>query len=154
MPLLKKFELIELSNQQKDSGEAELEEADAKEEELLPPPILNNRQSLELSKIERSVGPIISNDYSELLKELDLKEKSIIFKSKNMIYKGKQNRETASICKLCGKEGQWNAIRDHIEVKYLEGVFLPCNICGKKFGSRSAMRYHKSERNTCSHYNK
>ena len=38
----------------------------------------------------------------------------------------------AKICKVCGKEGQSMGIRDHIEANHLEGVSLPCNVCGQK----------------------
>ena len=49
----------------------------------------------------------------------------------------------AYIFKVCGKEGAGIAIRDHIEANHLEGVSLPCNICGKEFRSRMTLRRHK-----------
>ena len=79
---------------------------------------------------------------SEGLKELDARVKSMMTKSQNMIQSGKW-RKTAEICKVCGKEGNPQAIKDHIEAKHLEGVSLPCNNCGKTFRSRIALRQHK-----------
>ena len=74
------------------------------------------------------------------LQELDEKVKSMMEKSQNFIPSGKQR---ADVCKVCGKEGERTAIRDHIEANHLEGINLPCNICGKTFRSRWSLRRHK-----------
>ena len=63
------------------------------------------------------------------LQELDEKVKSMMEKGENISSDGKAKTK---ICKLCGKEGQSVAIRDHIEANHLEGVSLPCNLCEKK----------------------
>ena len=73
------------------------------------------------------------------LQELDEKVKSMMEISPNLIPNGK---ERAKICKMCGKEGQSMGIRDHIEANHLEGVSLPCNVCGKDFRSRMILRKH------------
>ena len=75
---------------------------------------------------------------------LDEKVKSMMVKSENKISDGTKR---AHICKECGKEGQWVAIRDHIEANHLEGVSLPCYVCGKDFRSRTYLRKHKCSRN-------
>ena len=72
-------------------------------------------------------------------KELDEKVKSMMEKSQNRIKSGLQ---FANICKVCGKEGEGIAIRDHIEANHLEGVSLPCNVCGKVFRSRAMLGKH------------
>ena len=77
------------------------------------------------------------------LQELDEKVKSMMEKSTNLIPSG---RKRADICKVCGKEGEGIAIRDHIEANHLEGVSLPCNICGKEFRSRMILRKHTCNR--------
>ena len=82
----------------------------------------------------------IPNYTSGDLQELDEKVKSMMEKSVNLIPSGK---ERAKICKVCGKEGAGIAIRDHIEANHLEGISLPCNICGKTFRSRIRLRQHK-----------
>ena len=86
---------------------------------------------------ERRISPpnFVSGDF----KALDEKVKSMMEKSQNRIKGGLQ---FANICKVCRKEGAGIAIRDHIEANHLEGVSLPCNVCGKKFRSRAMLRKH------------
>ena len=49
----------------------------------------------------------------------------------------------ARICKMCGKEGSWTAIRNHIEVHHIAGISIPCGLCGQVFSSRNALAQHK-----------
>ena len=98
---------------------------------------INNEQRISLPNF-------VSGDF----KELDGKVKSLMEKGQTMISSGKQangtpKQQTSSICKVCGKEGKWVNIRDHIEANHLEGVSLPCNVCGKVFKTRSVLRRHK-----------
>ena len=81
----------------------------------------------------------IPNFVSGDLQELDEKVKSMMEKSTNLIPSG---RKRADICKVCGKEGEGIAIRDHIEANHLEGISLPCNTCGKVYRSRCSLRKH------------
>ena len=90
--------------------------------------------SSELGK-ERRIA--VLNFVSGDLKELDEKVKSMMGKGQN----GKK------ICNVCEKEGQWVAIRDHIEANHLEGVSLPCNVCGKECRSRNNLRRHTCSKN-------
>ena len=76
----------------------------------------------------------------DLLQELDGKVKSMMETGQH-ISSNRHNK--TKICKLCGKEGQYVAIRDHIEANHLEGVSLPCNVCEKIFRSRTTLRKHK-----------
>ena len=75
------------------------------------------------------------------LQGLDEQVKSMIEKSQNLISNGK-GQTRAYICKVCGKEGAPQTIKDHIETRHLEGVSLPCNTCGKTFRSRTTLRRH------------
>ena len=52
--------------------------------------------------------------------------------------------QRARICKVCGKEGSWVNIMNHIEANHITGISIPCDICGKAFGSRNALAAHKS----------
>ena len=97
----------------------------------------NDEMSISKFDDQRIMMP---TDYNATdLGELDEKVKSMIEKSNNTL---PNRKEKSNICKICGKEGQWVAIRDHIEVKHLEGVTLPCNTCGKTFRSRAILRKH------------
>ena len=84
------------------------------------------------------------------LAALDQKVKSMMERSQNMITTGHKRangtpkRGTALICKVCGKEGQSNAIRDHIEANHLEGISIPCDDCEKTFSSRVNLSQHKN----------
>ena len=84
-----------------------------------------------------------SNNSDEYLQQLDEKVKSMIEKSEKKMRVGKSFHRV-NICKVCGKEGQWVAIRDHIEANHLEGVSLACNQCEKTFRSRVSLRMHRS----------
>ena len=47
-------------------------------------------------------------------------------------------------CLLCGKEAKQKIqIQYHIEGIHMEGLSLPCNICGRTFRSRNAFTIHK-----------
>ena len=87
----------------------------------------------------------IPNFVSGDLQELDEKVKSMMEIGQNKIQSGEKERRV-HICKVCGKEGAGIAIRDHIEANHLEGVSLPCNICGKEFRSRQRLRQHTCNR--------
>ena len=92
----------------------------------------------------------VSNQFSGDLQALDEKVKSMMEKSQNMIQYGRQangkpRQETALICKMCGKEGLSQPIRDHIEANHLEGISIPCDYCDKTFSARKYLRIHKSK---------
>ena len=91
---------------------------------------------IETSLIEGAVAVTVSLS----LQDLDDKIKSMMMFSENKIKNGK---ETARICKVCGKEGQWSALRDHIEAHHITGLSHTCNICGTTTRSRQAMIMHK-----------
>ena len=85
----------------------------------------------------------VPNSLSSHLLDLDEKVKSMMEKSSKIITFGKVRHQTrADRCKLCGKEGQAVNIRDHIETKHLEGIFLPCSLCEQTFRSRHKLRCH------------
>ena len=91
----------------------------------------------------------ISNQSNTDLKALDEKVKSMMKKGLNMIPVGRQangthRQESMWICKVCGKEGRWHIIKDHIEVHHLEGICIPCDLCDKTFSVRNTLRMHKS----------
>ena len=98
------------------------------------------KKVLDNSELSQEMTSSVENFVCQDLQELDIKVKSMMEKSPNLI--PYQNTK-AKICKVCGKEGAGIAIRDHIEANHLEGVALPCNICGKIYRSRMLLRKHK-----------
>ena len=92
------------------------------------------------AEVNHEMALSVQNFVCQDLQDLDIKVKSMMEKSQNLIPNGKEKAKT---CKVCGKEGAGIAIRDHIEANHLEGVALPCNICGKTYRSRMLLRKHK-----------
>ena len=82
---------------------------------------------------DASVGtPAMTSQVLENLQELEEKIKLMMEKTSTISTKGKAL--IRSRCKVCGKEGPHaNDLRKHIEAKHLEGVSIPCDICGKTF---------------------
>ena len=76
------------------------------------------------------------------IESLNQQVKSMMEYSNNAAPHKKQGR--ARICKVCGKEGSWVQIRDHIEANHITGISIPCNLCGKLFKSRNSAINHKS----------
>ena len=101
----------------------------------------NDQQLLNVSKKCETRVAIPTTSDSGNLKELDDQVKSMMKKSRNMIQVGNKRR-SAEICKVCGKEGTTQNIKDHIEANHLDGVSLPCNHCEKTFRSRASLRMH------------
>ena len=98
---------------------------------------------------ESPTAVAITNQFSGDLAGLDQKVKSMMERSQNMIQAGTRGdgtpkRQTAFICKVCGKEGLPRHIRDHIEANHLEGISILCEHCGKTFSARVNLSMHKS----------
>ena len=112
------------------------------QEELLP--IFKNETKkapgLSQSKLYNQAGKTVAltNNFSEDLKELLERSNSMMEKT---------SRKTSSgmpvyCCKVCGKEGKSDNIKNHIEANHLEGVTLPCTNCEKTFRSRKSLDQH------------
>ena len=91
--------------------------------------------------VEENRSLAIPGSFSGDLEELEERVISMMEKSQN--YLGRQG--FAQRCKVCGKEGRGNHIKDHIEANHLEGVVIPCNLCDKTFRSRDSLRHHKRQ---------
>ena len=129
-------------------------EIDEKPQTSLPSPVINsdaknskNSHSFQISSskvpgAEENIESAFPSHFSGNLEELEERIKSMMRKSQNNYQN--QNRK-ADICKVCGKEGMSNAIKDHIEAHHLEGIVIPCNLCGKTFRSRNSFRPHKRQ---------
>ena len=86
---------------------------------------------------------------SAKLQELDETVKAMMETSENMVQfnsiqkSSGRGQERAKICKVCGKEGQVTAIKDHIESNHLDGVSIPCNLCDKILRTRRTLERHR-----------
>ena len=79
----------------------------------------------------------LSRHFSGDLEELEERVRSMMEKSRNNYADGHQK---ADRCKVCGKEGKGNAIKNHIEANHLGGIVLPCNQCEKTFRYRNGLK--------------
>ena len=71
----------------------------------------------------------LPTNFSGGLEELEERVKSMMGKSQNIL----PNGQKADVCRVCGKEGKSNQIKNHIEANHLEGIVIPCNLCNKTF---------------------
>ena len=87
---------------------------------------------LKLAKIESETEGshgTIASDMSGDMQKLDEKLNSMMEKTSRRNSDGRP----IYVCKLCGKEGKNQHIKSHIEYKHLEGVSIPCGLCGMTF---------------------
>ena len=96
-------------------------------------------------------GAVAVTDYTVAadLQDLDDKIKSMIGYSENQIGRGAHPNQKAKFCRVCGKEGEMNDIKKHIEANHITGVSHTCNICGKTSRSRDGLRLHNSKVHSC-----
>ena len=87
----------------------------------------------------RSSFPADSKGLSEMVKSMMEKSGKMI--SRNI--RGKLREEKANVCNVCGKEGPYTTITDHIEANHIEGICLPCSLCDTTCTSRLSLRWHK-----------
>jgi len=71
------------------------------------------------------------------MEELGAQIRSMIGKGESM---GRHQRNSA--CTVCGKEGDYNNIKYHIEITHIQGISLPCTVCNMTFKSRKRLRVH------------
>ena len=62
--------------------------------------------------------------------ELDEQIKSMMGQSQNTLPNGRKKK----VCKVCEKEGDYRVIKDHIEVKHIEGVRFPVTVVTRSSG--------------------
>ena len=55
-----------------------------------------------------------------------------------------EKRRRAKICKVCGKEGNYKNIMEHIEANRIAGISILCDLCGQVSKTRSGLMKHKS----------
>ena len=90
---------------------------------------------------------VIPNQPDSGLQVLDQKVKSMMRTGSQKVpygktANGKPKLATSYICKVCGKEGKWNQIKDHIEDNHME-LSVACYYCEKAFATRNGLSHHK-----------
>ena len=103
-----------------------------------------------LSEHKRQAGhqtpqqPIQNHKVSVKPEEIDETVKSLMEYGKYIGVSGKGQKIRARVCKACGKEGRMNNVMRHIERNHIDsGVPNSCNDCGKTFGTRAALKFHR-----------
>ena len=77
--------------------------------------------------------------------QLDEQIKSLMTKTEKMMTSGNTNKAVFA-CNQCGKEGQWQNIRTHIEANHIaNNISHSCDICGKVSRSKDGLRKHKTK---------
>ena len=133
----------------KDEQSSNLEQGNKNKESLKK--LTPNKHSVRNAPEVVSQALVIQNQFSEAeLEALDEKVKSLMERSLNRIPHGQMANgtlkyEKASICKVCGKEGRYHHIIQHIETNHLDGISIPCDHCDKAFSSRLGIEKHISK---------
>ena len=91
---------------------------------------------------EKALAPVDNKTNSTDVASLDQQVKSMMEHSTNGDPYGSGK---AKICKVCGKEGNCSTIMHHIEANHITGISIPCELCGRLFGSRNSLLVHKSK---------
>ena len=95
------------------------------------------RRKVQLNtKVERSVIPLLDNEITTNLEELDNKISEYIEKDPAGFWK----------CTVCGKmDKKTTNIKEHVEI-HVEGLTFPCKYCEKSFRSRNILRNHNYQK--------
>ena len=102
---------------------------------------IDAKQNFEQTEIEMN-QIAVTNDVKVNVEshELDEQIRSMMSKSKTQL-----PGQSARTCNMCGKEGSWTNIWNHIETNHVTGISHSCNICGKTSRSRNGLAKHKGE---------
>ena len=76
------------------------------------------------------------------LSDFNQKLKSMMTFSENFV--PGIRKERARICNICGKEDNLTNMKNHIEANHLNGLSIPCKVCGNVFKTRNSLRVHYS----------
>ena len=90
---------------------------------------------------EHSSAALVSSEADQLDEQI----KSLMTKTEKMMTSGNTNKAVFA-CNQCGKEGQWQNIRTHIEANHIaNNISHSCDICGKVSRSRDGLRQHRTK---------
>ena len=104
-------------------------------------PLSNPNCEGQSTKMSYDTTVVVGNDKIKVeLHNLDEQIRSMITRSEiSLPGKGKM-----ASCNVCGKQGPYMAMPQHIEANHITGISHACDICGKVARSRSALSVHKS----------
>ena len=109
----------------------------------------------DLSPIENGPTPMISLEKEKGLSKtaVDIsnqsKFKELDSQIKSIMTLGQMNgKKTNYMCTVCGKEGVYGLIKNHIEVNHIEGISISCNYCEKIFRARPSLKKHNLDHHT------
>ena len=130
----------DLSAGKKCNQSPKLEPTSQADSELPKPSYKREISNYENFGVEDSFTVAVPREFSADFDHIKEMVESMMEKSENLIATGRQK---AHKCNVCGKEGLGSHIKDHIEAKHIEGISIPCNICGRIVRSTNALRQHK-----------
>ena len=120
-----------------------------KEEKPQNPPN-NQEQSFRREEFqEKVINPNFSiaalNEKTEIsadMQNLDQKIKSMITRNDTYVQSGPRMRKMAT-CNVCGKEGPYISMPNHVEANHITGVSHACEICGYISRSSRGLKQHQ-----------
>ena len=106
----------------------------------------NNKDTIQPDKPQTDENLSEQTPETENVLKVKVKEEELDNQIKSMMGKSEVNIDSsgrhASICKVCGKEGQWPNIKNHIEANHVDGITHTCKVCGKTSRSRHGLILH------------
>ena len=76
-------------------------------------------------------------------------ESLIILGTTKLSNKKSAGNSKVRMCKVCGKEGRRQTIKDHIEAYHIQGYSPKCKLCGKKYKTQNSLSVHRRIKNNC-----
>ena len=132
-----------LGNSQEQQEEEHFEEERPQRKQYsVPPKSENHAQSQNLNakmSNDRQLAPLTNDEDYKI--SLSKEEKQNLDGKVNQHV---ERREDGLFhCKVCGKSAKQKiVVKNHIEAKHLEGIEIPCPICGKIFRSKHSLTQH------------
>ena len=106
----------------------------------------NNKDTIQPDEPQSDENLSEQTPETENVLKVKIKEEELDDQIKSMMGKSEVNVDSsgrrASICKGCGKEGQWPNIKNHIEAIHVAGITHTCKVCGKTSRSRHGLILH------------
>ena len=108
-------------------------------------PLLDNISNAEKETSQnnsKTEVALIEETPTKGMPELDQQIKNMIIRGESILPTGNKSYS----CIICGKEGHWNVVKDHVELHHITSPYeLVCSFCDKTFKNRPAIRNHKSQ---------